>query len=569
MESDTEALLTQLHERLREAEIARIGLEASAADFLSQHITLRAAPALLAALPWPLEALFPNHGVAGEVLLQAVLRIPGPEAIRAQRREQHRGRVVRWTLRTLLDGVRPQTAYDLTWRALCEAEALLLSMDDTPRSVASIEALARHPSLHVRGYAWLGWLALHERGESLGRDLVELAREEPPELRVVAIWVITTIEPTRDVRALFEGLLDEAVAEHVREEALGLLARLAPEPLRDLAPQVAAVCRARGMPCTAWCRLDPSVWPELLAMSDEHEPLERTPRVERRYARAGLPVPTHVRTERAHAALHALSAAARWLDEPAVKAIVARAHDPGYDWLVRELGPRARGAVDAIEARPLESSRCARRSRVALLVALGGPQAIAAIEGHLRAEPELARDVAGLGEDAVPVLRGAIARVADPKQLEMALWGAAALGSAALAPELWSCLGHADESVVCWALQALLVADVVNEPLERARALEAFLRFQPTDYAFGPHFYRLAPLLADCAVPWLEAAVERGDEVSAVRVVRATGFLRDWARETLPELERVATRGGSALVAELERAKERIAEPPPMFRPNR
>lgn len=122
---------------------------------------------------------------------------------------------------------------------------------------------------------------------------------------------------------------------------------------------------------------------------------------------------------------------------------------------------------------------------------------------------------------------------------------------------------------MCWALRALLVADVVNEPLERARVLEAFLRFQPTEYAFGPHFYRLAPLLADCAVPWLEAALERGDEVSAIRVVRATSFLRDWARETLPELERVAARGGPALVAELERAKERITEPPPMFRPNR
>lgn len=567
--TDADAMVARLRDRLREAEAAKIDPKESAAHFLWSSLTLRVAPPLLAALPWPLETLFPDHPVTGEVLLQAVLRIPGPEAIREQRREQHRGRVVRWTLRTLLDGVRPQTAHDLTWRALCEAEALLLSMDDTGASVASIEALARHPSLHVRGYAWLGWLSLHERGERPGHDLSELAGAEPPELRVIAIWVITTIDPTRDVRALFDGLLDEGVAEHVREGALKLLTGLPPAPLRDLAPRVAAISRARGTACAAWCRLDPEVWPELVAISEEHEPLERTLRIERRYARAGLPVPSHVRTERAHAALHALEHGVPFLSDDAVEAIVARAADEGFDRLLMKLGHRARGAVDVIEARPLGTSRYARRSRVALLAALGGPQATAAIETHVCLEPELVRDVSSLGEDAVPLLRGALARAVDAKQREMALWAAAALGSASLAADLWPLLEDRDEVVVCSAIQALLAADVVNEPLERARVLEAFLRFQPTDLAFGPHFFRLAETLAARAVPWLTDALDRGDETLAMRVVRTTGHLRSWAVETLPELERVAAHGGPALRAELARAKERIMDPPPMFRPNR
>jgi hypothetical protein len=71
MESDTEALPAQLHERLREAENAKIELHEAAADFLWQHITLRAAPALIASLPCPLERSFPHIRVADEVFLGA------------------------------------------------------------------------------------------------------------------------------------------------------------------------------------------------------------------------------------------------------------------------------------------------------------------------------------------------------------------------------------------------------------------------------------------------------------------------------------------------------------------
>jgi hypothetical protein len=154
--TDADALIAALHECIREAEAAKIGPRESAAHFLWSSLTLPVAPQLLEALPWPLEIVFPHVRVAGEVVLGARMRVPEATAAVAEQRERHRARIARWTLRTLLDGVRPQTAHDLTWRALCEAEALLLSMDDESPSVASIEALARHPKSKSR---WGGPLA--------------------------------------------------------------------------------------------------------------------------------------------------------------------------------------------------------------------------------------------------------------------------------------------------------------------------------------------------------------------------------------------------------------------------
>jgi len=562
-------IVVELEARLaRAAEDPRDSMR-DVADWLWYRVTLREAPAVLARLPWPLDALYPDVRVAGDVLLGATMRVPGPEALVAQNRERRRARVTRWTLRTLLDGVRPQGAHDLTWRALCDAEDLLVGLDDALPSTERVDALAHHPSLHVRGYAWLAWLALHEHGVTLDRDLLALARKEPLELRVVAIWVITEIDRRVAVRELFDGTLDDGVPAHVRVSALSLLESLPPEPFRGLASYVADHSRASGSPHPAWCRLDPSVWPELLAMSEERVALARTPRIERRYARIGQSVPLEVRSERAQAALSALQSAAAWLPEEAVDAIVKRAHDPAYDHLLRDLGVRARPAVDAIASRPLGTGRFARELLVALLVELGGPRAVEVIEEHLRVEPELVRKVAPLGAEAVPLIRGVLARASTAREREMALWAAASLGAPEITVDVWPHLEDEREDVVCWAIHALLASNVLREPLERSRALDAFLRFQPSEYAFGPHFFRLAEALAAVVTSWLVDALDHGDELSAMRVVRATGFLRTWGAAAVTEMQSVADEASPAVRAELERAKERIESPPPMFRPNR
>lgn len=317
--------------------------------FLLDEITFAAAPALLAALPWPLATLFPNLAAAGEMALGGGTWIATPETLEARRRRLAQLYVRRWTLRVLLDHEARRDALgedhgesrpleglaDLA--DLERAEAQLLAFDDVPRSeqLAQLDALAAHPSPDVRGYAWLGWNALAESGVPIERDLFALAAREPALLRMVAVTALRAIDPARSLRPLFDETLDDATPAHVRDAALGWLATLPPEPYRDLGTRLTAIARASACPPAAWVRLAPSAWREALAWSEEKKPLERTPTVERRYGRYGRPVPTHVRTERAFAATDALVVAAPWLEDEAVEALVARAADPYYAHLLR------------------------------------------------------------------------------------------------------------------------------------------------------------------------------------------------------------------------------------------